>query len=101
MLATFDSPARAVRCALDMIEAARATGLDIRAGAYRRGTRRAGAADENREREIAQLAADGLPSRVIAERLFVSVRTVDNHLARIYTKLGVTSRSELPAVLGR
>jgi DNA-binding CsgD family transcriptional regulator len=55
----------------------------------------------NREREIALLAADGLPSRVIAQRLYVSVRTVDNHLARIYTKLGVASRSELPAVLRR
>jgi hypothetical protein len=32
---------------------------------------------------------------VIAERLSVSVRTVDNHLARIYTKLGVAGRSEL------
>jgi DNA-binding NarL/FixJ family response regulator len=53
----------------------------------------------NREREIALLAADGLPSRVIAERLYLSVRTIDNHLARIYTKLGVTSRSELATVL--
>jgi class 3 adenylate cyclase len=34
MLSTFESPARAVRCALDMIEAARATGLDIRAGVH-------------------------------------------------------------------
>jgi class 3 adenylate cyclase/pimeloyl-ACP methyl ester carboxylesterase len=34
MLSTFDSPARAVRCALDMIEAAQATGLDIRAGVH-------------------------------------------------------------------
>jgi class 3 adenylate cyclase len=34
MLSTFNSPARAVRCALDMIEAARATGLDIRAGVH-------------------------------------------------------------------
>jgi class 3 adenylate cyclase len=34
MLSTFDSPARAVRCALDMVEAARATGLDIRAGVH-------------------------------------------------------------------
>ena len=34
LLSTFDSPARAVRCALDMIEAARATGLDIRAGVH-------------------------------------------------------------------
>jgi class 3 adenylate cyclase len=34
MLSTFDSPARAVRCALDMIEAAQTTGLDIRAGVH-------------------------------------------------------------------
>ena len=53
-----------------------------------------------REREIAGLAVDGLPSRVIAERLFVSVRTVDNHLARIYAKLGVRGRSELGELLG-
>jgi len=34
MLATFDSPARAVRCASDMVEAAEATGLSIRAGVH-------------------------------------------------------------------
>jgi class 3 adenylate cyclase len=34
MLSTFDSPARAIRCALDMIEAAQATGLDIRVGVH-------------------------------------------------------------------
>jgi class 3 adenylate cyclase/pimeloyl-ACP methyl ester carboxylesterase len=34
MLSTFDSPARAIRCALDMIEAARETGLDIRVGVH-------------------------------------------------------------------
>jgi class 3 adenylate cyclase len=34
MVSTFDSPARAVRCASDMIEAARATGLEIRAGVH-------------------------------------------------------------------
>jgi class 3 adenylate cyclase len=33
-LSTFDSPARAIRCALDMIEAARETGLDIRVGVH-------------------------------------------------------------------
>jgi DNA-binding CsgD family transcriptional regulator len=54
-----------------------------------------------REREIAGLAVDGLPSRVIAERLFVSVRTVDNHLARIYAKLGVRGRTELAEAFGR
>jgi DNA-binding CsgD family transcriptional regulator len=55
----------------------------------------------HREREIALLAADGLASRLIAERLYVSVRTVDNHLGRIYTKLGLTSRTELAELLGR
>jgi len=53
----------------------------------------------NREREVAILAASGLTSRAIAERLFLSARTVDNHLARIYAKLGVSSRSDLPAAL--
>ena len=55
----------------------------------------------NREREIALLAADGLTTRVIAERLYLSARTVDNHLARIYTKLGISNRSELAATLRR
>ena len=55
----------------------------------------------SREREIALLAAEGCTSREIAERLFLSVRTVDNHLQRAYTKLGVGGRSELAAALGR
>lgn len=48
-----------------------------------------------REREVATLAARGLASRAIADRLVVSVRTVENHLQRVYEKLGVSSRSEL------
>jgi DNA-binding CsgD family transcriptional regulator len=48
-----------------------------------------------REREIALLAAAGLSSREIAERLVVSVRTVDNHLQRAYGKLGIAGRQEL------
>jgi DNA-binding CsgD family transcriptional regulator len=55
----------------------------------------------DREREIALLAATGQPSRAIAEQLFLSVRTVDNHLARIYDKLGVSSRTELAVALDR
>ena len=54
-----------------------------------------------RELEIALLAAKGLPSKDIATQLFVSVRTVDNHLARIYDKLGVSGRSELADALDR
>jgi DNA-binding CsgD family transcriptional regulator len=52
-----------------------------------------------REREIALLAAAGIQSKQVAERLYLSVRTVDNHLQRIYRKLGVTSRAELAATL--
>jgi DNA-binding CsgD family transcriptional regulator len=48
-----------------------------------------------REREVALLAAEGPTSREIAERLFVSARTVDNHLQRVYLKLGVTGRQGL------
>jgi DNA-binding CsgD family transcriptional regulator len=55
----------------------------------------------NREQEIAVLAADGLASRVIAERLFLSRRTVENHLGRVYTKLGVGSRAELADIVHR
>jgi len=49
-----------------------------------------------REREIAALAAHGLPSTKIAEQLTLSVRTVNNHLQSVYVKLGVRSRHDLP-----
>jgi len=52
-----------------------------------------------RELEIARLAAEGETSRAIAERLFLSTRTVENHLQRVYTKLGVAGRGELRAAL--
>jgi DNA-binding CsgD family transcriptional regulator len=53
-----------------------------------------------REREVAELAARGRTSREIAEALSVSLRTVHSHLDHAYTKLGITSRRELPAALG-
>ncbi|TAJ46171.1 MAG: LuxR family transcriptional regulator [Herbiconiux sp.] len=52
-----------------------------------------------REREIAALALDGLSNREIAERLVLSVRTVETHLLRVFRKLGVRRRSELGAAL--
>jgi len=52
-----------------------------------------------REREVAGLAAAGVSSREIAAKLVLSVRTVDNHLQNVYSKLGVTSRDELARVL--
>ena len=48
-----------------------------------------------REREIAVLAAQGTTSPEIAAKLYLSVRTVNNHLQRAYIKLGVSNRSEL------
>ena len=48
-----------------------------------------------REREIAALAAAGATSKEIAAQLFLSSRTVDNHLQSVYTKLGVSGRQEL------
>lgn len=53
-----------------------------------------------REREVALLAARGRTSAEIAETLFLSVRTVDTHLHRIYRKLQITGRRELAAALG-
>ncbi len=52
-----------------------------------------------REAEIATLAARGMASKQIAAQLFLSPRTVDNCLGRVFAKLGVTSRAELATVL--
>lgn len=53
-----------------------------------------------REREIAVLAARGLSNRAIAERLTVSVRTVEGHLYRAGQKLGISDRDDLGTILG-
>ena len=51
------------------------------------------------ELQIAQLAARGLSNREIGMRLYLSHRTVGSHLYRIFPKLGVRSRTDLPGVL--
>lgn len=51
------------------------------------------------ERRIADLAATGRGNREIAHELFVTPKTVENHLGRIYTKLGINGRRELARVL--
>ena len=84
-----ESEARADRF-LEHCEGARTPSLVQHSGASRL---------SDREREVAALAAQELSSREIAERLFVSVRTVDNHLQQVYVKLGVKRRSELAARL--
>ncbi len=52
-----------------------------------------------RERQIARLAAAGVPSKEIADQLYLSARTVDNHLLRVYAKLGISGRAELAAAM--
>ncbi|MGW0812789.1 AAA family ATPase [Streptomyces viridiviolaceus] len=60
-----------------------------------------GAALTAQEREIAELAATGLTNKQIAERLFISHRTVGAHLYQIYPKLGIASRVALRDALRR
>ncbi len=58
------------------------------------------AALSRREREVAGLAARGRSNAQIADALTVSVRTVESHLYQAFAKLGITTRDELPKVLG-
>jgi len=51
------------------------------------------------ERRVAELAVRGLRNREIAEALFVSLKTVEVHLGRAYTKLGIKGRSQLAQAL--
>ena len=68
----------------------------------RRGPAVAGAdALSSREREVLELAADGLANEDIGTRLHLSVRTVERHLQNIYTKLGVSGRSARAAAVSR
>ncbi|MFN8037621.1 MAG: LuxR C-terminal-related transcriptional regulator [Acidimicrobiales bacterium] len=62
------------------------------------GARRSGPLSR-REAEVARLVAGGRTNREVAEALVISERTVENHLYRVFIKLGVSSRDELAGVL--
>ena len=91
-----------------MLEAMGADGCAERARRELRATgetarkRTAAATNEDltaQEAQIARLARDGLSNQEIATRLFISARTVQYHLGKIFAKLGITSRSQLGRVL--
>ncbi|MEU1472908.1 AAA family ATPase [Streptomyces sp. NPDC005761] len=54
-----------------------------------------------REREVAQLVAEGLTNQAIATRLYLSPRTVETHLYRVFRKADVTTRAALAALMAR
>jgi DNA-binding NarL/FixJ family response regulator len=54
-----------------------------------------------RQAEILGLLADGLTNAEIADRLVVSVRTVDHHVSAVLAKLGTTSRRDAVAAAAR
>jgi DNA-binding CsgD family transcriptional regulator len=99
---------RHLEAALKTFDDLRAAPWSARAGAelLATGKVRARTADDGaesltpQEREIAMLAATGLTNKQIAQRLFLSPRTVGAHLNRVYPKLGIGSRAALRDALG-
>ncbi len=65
----------------------------------RTAARRTGDQLTDSEKHVAHLAASGLTNRQVAAQLFMSPKTVEANLARVYRKLGIRSRAELGALL--
>src|SRR6266496_2310040 len=75
---------------------------ELRAAGETSGRRRTAEAWDQltpQELQIAQMAADGLSNRELGQQLYLSHRTVGSYLYRVFPKLGITSRSQLRAVL--
>ena len=96
-----------LRAACELLEA---IGMEAFAGRARRELRAAGATARGRavsaraeltaqEAQIARLAADGLSNPEIGTRLFLSPRTVQYHLGKVFTKLDIASRTQLSRAL--
>jgi DNA-binding NarL/FixJ family response regulator len=92
MLATMGTEAFAERARRELL----ATGETVRA-------RTPDTRDEltAQEAQVARLARDGLSNPEIGARLFISPRTVQYHLRKVFAKLDISSRNELHGVLPR
>jgi DNA-binding CsgD family transcriptional regulator len=97
-----------LRTALAMFEAmgvagfAERTRRELRAAGGTVQKRTAASRDDEltaQEAQIARLARDGLSNPEIGTRLFISARTVQYHLRKVFAKLGITSRSQLASML--
>ena len=53
------------------------------------------------ELQIARLVADGMSNPDVAARLFLSPRTIDYHLRKVFSKLEISSRAELAGLIGQ
>ena len=85
----------AVRAADDAAALLRALGAPARTGPKR------DAGLTKREDEVLALLAHGLTNSEIADRLFISAKTVEHHVSRVLAKLGVRSRTEAAAYAAR
>jgi DNA-binding CsgD family transcriptional regulator len=86
-------------CRADAVEETARERLVATGARPRRASVRGSDALTPRERRIAQMAVDGLGNREIAAALFITTKTVETHLGRVYRKLGVPGRTELAEAL--
>jgi DNA-binding NarL/FixJ family response regulator len=97
--------ARHARTELEALGALRdadaASALMRALGAKGRSGPRAAELLTRRETEVLRLLAEGLTNREIAARLFISPKTAEHHVGRLYAKLGVGSRAEAAAYAAR
>ena len=87
------------RCAATALVARAATELRLAGARPRRIAVSGRAALTPGEHRVADLAAEGMSNKQIAQGLFVTLRTVEMHLSNAYRKLDIASRDELPAAL--
>ncbi|GLZ36459.1 LuxR family transcriptional regulator [Actinokineospora sp. NBRC 105648] len=105
LLAERGEPARSRRVAKTATDEALECGVDdlvdrvLRQGAVTTLERETSGGLSDAEHRVASLAALGHTNREISTKLYITVSTVEQHLTKIYRKLGVSRRSDLPSVL--